>query len=112
MTGGYTILDLGGNVFKIGATADAAEGKTVEGIYDRIKGNNPNKPFLLENYSLTVDLEDTKGKAGFVHFSEVGDPWVVNKPFEARIDVGSKDSLNSCCVKVENNDTVKFFKLA
>lgn len=107
MTGGYTILNLGGNLFTVAATKDGAEGKTIEGIYDRIERNSLNKPFLLENYSLYEGREE---KARFVDFSEVGGG------FEAAFYANPEESLNTkmilCVVRVEDNDTVKFFKYA
>lgn len=103
MTGGYTILDLGGNVFTVGDTAGAAKGHIVEGIYDRIKGNNPNKPFLLENYTLSDNSIDTKENARFVHFAYLGGP------FEALIEVRLTTSIK-CRVFVESNDKVRFIK--
>ena len=108
MTGGYTILDLGGNVFTVAATKDGAEGKTVEGIYERIARNNPNKPFLLENYSF---LEGRKEKARFADFSEIGGGF--EAAFYANPDLeSSPDKLVLCVVRVEFGDTVKFFKNA
>lgn len=107
MTGGYTIIDLGGNLFTVAETKDGAEGKTIEGIYDRIEESNPKKPFLLENYSLYEGREE---KARFVDFSEAGGG------FEAVFYANPVDSLNTklflCVVRVEDNDTVKFYKYA
>ena len=108
MTGGYTILNLGGNLFTVAATDETAEGKTVEGIYERIERNNPNKPFLLENYSFE---EGTEENAKFVGFSEVE-----GGSFEGAFYVNWRDPssqvfrVNLCFVKVESDDTVKFFR--
>lgn len=108
MTGGYTILDLGGNEFTVAATKDGAEGKTVEGIYERIERNNTNKPFLLENYSLYEGREE---KARFADFSEVGGGF--EAAFYASPAEESSDAkLVLCVVRVEDDDTVKFFKYA
>lgn len=107
MTGGYTILNLGGNLFTVAATKEAAEGKTVEGIYDRIEGNSPNKPFLLENYSLYEGREE---KARFVDFSEVGGGF--EAAFYANPNAESSTNLVFCVVRVEDDDTVKFFMKA
>ena len=112
MTGGYTILDLGGNLFTVAATKDGAEGKTVEGIFDRILKNNPNKPFLLENYSFS---EGRKEKARFVDFSELaGESGGFEAVFYANPDkFSSTDTkLVLCVMRVEFGDTVKFFKNA
>lgn len=107
MTGGYTILNLGGNLFTVAATKEAAEGKTVEGIYERIERNNLNKPFLLENYSLYEGREE---KARFVDFSEVGGGF--EAVFYANPNEGSSNTNVLCVVRVEDDDTVKFFKNA
>lgn len=112
MTGGYTILDLGGNVFTVGETEEKAEGKTVEGIFSRIYNNSINKPFLLENYSF---LEHTEERARFVDFSEVSGSG--GRRFEAtfytNLNRGSADQkLILCVMRVRSNDTVEFFKYA
>lgn len=104
MTGGYTILDLGGNVFTAGATPGAAKGIKVEGIYKKIKGNNPNKPFLLKNYSFSEGAQDKK-RARFVYFEYMGGP------FEARIDV-NLSTWTTCRLYVESDDTVKFISVS
>jgi hypothetical protein len=104
MTGGYTILNLGGNLFTVAATEGEANGTTVEGIYDRIERNSLNKPFLLENYSL---LEGREEKARFVAFSEVGGGF--EAAFYANPNEESSSKLVLCVVRVEGDDTVKFF---
>lgn len=106
MTGGYTILDLGGNEFTVGETKEEAEGKKVEGIYDRIERNNFKKPFLLENYSFSRG-EDSRAR--FVGFSEVVGGF--EAAFYASPDPTAMNTgVVPCIVRVGDDDTVKFFK--